>query len=78
MKAMKEKMDSLEDKMISTQTEMRDSFSTVINRLDRIELLIHGTGFQFESVASDRIEDFGFLMEKVNKLERDLYKMKKQ
>jgi len=48
------------------------------NRFDKLEAKLDGVGDQFERTNESRIDEFEFIADKVNKLEKEIYFLKKQ
>jgi hypothetical protein len=75
---MDERFDRLEKRFDRLEKQVEEGFTSVNERLSRIEAKLEGAGYQFESVNESRIDDVAFLLDKVNKLERELYRLKRQ
>ncbi|MBM7540994.1 hypothetical protein [Amphibacillus cookii] len=47
-------------------------------KLEVVDMKLDGIGNQFELITESRISEFGFVMEKVNKLEKELFLLKQK
>lgn len=66
------------DKRFDAMEEKIDAgFAEVNDRLTRIEKKLDGAGYQFESVTGDRIEETAFLIDKLQKLELEVFRIKR-
>ena len=50
--------------------------SEMHNRFDKVEAKLEGIGGQFELTNESRMDDFDFVADKVNKLEKEIYILK--
>ncbi|TYS67810.1 hypothetical protein FZC76_14720 [Sutcliffiella horikoshii] len=69
MGSMKTEMGSMKTEMDNMKTEMHERFNTVEAKLD-------GIGGQFELTNELRMNDFDFIDNKVNRLEKEIFIMK--
>ena len=60
----------------SVKSEMNEFKSEMHNRFDKVEVKLEGIGGQFELTNESRMDDFGFIADKVNKLEKEIYILK--
>jgi hypothetical protein len=66
---MSKEMKSMKSDIHSLKLEMH-------NRFDTIEAKLEGVGGQFELTNESRINEVDFIVDKINKLEKDLYLLK--
>lgn len=62
--------------MKSMKSDIHSLKSEMHNRFDTIEAKLEGVGGQFELTNESRINEVDFIIDKVNKLEKDLYILK--
>ena len=62
----------------SVKSEMDEFKSEMHNRFDKVEVKLEGIGGQIEPTNESRMDDFDFIFDKVNKLEKEIYILKKQ
>ena len=60
----------------SVKSEMNEFKSEMHNRFDKVEVKLEGIGGQFELTNESRMDDFDFITDKVNKLEKEIYILK--
>ena len=60
----------------SVKSEMNEFKSEMHNRFDKVEVKLEGIGGQFELTNESRMDDFDFIADKVNKLEKEIYILK--
>ena len=60
----------------SMKSEINEFKSEMHNRFDKVEVKLEGIGGQFELTNESRIDDFDFIADKVNKLEKEIYILK--
>jgi uncharacterized phage infection (PIP) family protein YhgE len=60
----------------SVKSEMNEFKSEMHNRFDKMEVKLEGIGGQFELTNESRMDDFDFIADKVNKLEKEIYILK--
>ena len=60
----------------SVKSEMNQFKSEMHNRFDKVEVKLEGIGGQFELTNESRMDDFDFIADKVNKLEKEIYILK--
>ncbi|WP_246050079.1 hypothetical protein [Aquibacillus sediminis] len=66
----------LKTDMKNTTTDIHDFKSEMHERFNAMEAKLQGVGEQFELTNESRITDVGFIADKVNRLERELYIIK--
>lgn len=77
MKSMKSEMHSNMDSFKSEMNSNVDSLrSEVHNRFDAVEAKLEGVGKHFELTNESRMNEMDFIVNKVNKMEKDLYVLK--
>ena len=60
----------------SMKSEISEFKSEMHNRFDTVDAKLEGIGGQFELTNESRIDDFDFIADKVNKLEKEIYILK--
>jgi len=60
----------------SMKSEISEFKSEMHNRFDTVDAKLEGIGGQFELTNESRIDDFDFISDKVNKLEKEIYILK--
>ena len=60
----------------SVKSEMNQFKSEMHNRFDKVEVKLEGIGGQIEPTNESRMDDFDFIADKVNKLEKEIYILK--
>ncbi|GAA0485914.1 hypothetical protein GCM10008986_09060 [Salinibacillus aidingensis] len=55
---------------------MHEFKSAVRNRFDSVDAILKGLGSQFELTNEARINDVNFIVDKVHKIEKELYILK--
>lgn len=85
IKELNKHFDNLENKVVNLEksfanldSKVDKGFKETNQKLDRIEAKLEGAGYQFEQTNENRIDDVSFLINKVNKLEYELFRMKNQ
>ena len=58
------------------KSEISEFKSEMHNRFDTVDAKLEGIGGQFELTNESRIDDFDFISDKVNKLEKEIYILK--
>ena len=61
---------------LSMKSDTSEFKSEMHNRFDKVDAKLEGIGGQFELTNESRIDDFDFIADKVNKLEKELYIIK--
>lgn len=62
--------------MKSMKTEMSNMKSEMHNRFDSIDTKLEGVGGQFELTNASRMNEVDFIVDKVNKIEKEVYILK--
>jgi hypothetical protein len=57
----------------SLKLDMKEFKTEMHNRFDKVEAKLEGVGGQFELTNESRIDEFDFIADKVNKLEKEIY-----
>lgn len=76
MSSMRSEIGSMKSDMKSMQSEMGSMRSEMNSRFDTIESKLDGVGSQFELTNEARMNEVGFVIDKVNKIEKDVYLLK--
>jgi protein subunit release factor A len=72
LKSLKSDMNELK----SLKSDMNEFKTEMHNRFDKVEARLKGIGGQFELTNEPRIDEFDFIADKVNKLEKEIYLLK--
>ncbi|MBR7553641.1 hypothetical protein ACFFJI_11655 [Allobacillus sp. GCM10007491] len=64
------------DLLTEMNKEMKSMKSEMHSRFDSIEAKLEGVGNQFELTNESRINEMDFIVDKVNKMEKELYILK--
>ena len=64
------------DLLIEMNKDLKNLKSEMHNRFDKVDAKLEGIGGQFELTNESRIDDFDFIADKVNKLEKEIYIIK--
>ncbi|WP_188455360.1 hypothetical protein [Virgibacillus oceani] len=62
--------------MKSMKSDIHSLKSEMHNRFDTVEAKLEGIGGQFELTNESRINEMDFIVDKVNKMEKELYILK--
>ena len=76
MTTVKSGMDNLNSDMTNVKSGMGNLRSEMHGRFDSVEAKLQGIGNQFELTAESRITETGFISDKVNKMEKEIYYLK--
>ena len=66
----------LKNLKLDMNKELKSLKSEMHNRFDKVEVKLEGIGGQFELTNESRMDDFDFIADKVNKLEKEIYILK--
>jgi hypothetical protein len=72
LKSLKSDMNELK----SLKSDMNEFKTEMHNRFDKVEARLKGVGGQVELTNESRIDEFDFIADKVNKLEKEIYLLK--
>ncbi|TFJ89937.1 hypothetical protein [Lentibacillus salicampi] len=64
------------DLLTEMNKEMKSMKSEMHSRFDTIEAKLEGVGSQFELTNESRINEMDFIVDKVNKMEKEIYILK--
>lgn len=71
-----ELLTKMNDEMREMKSNVNELKSEMHFRFDAVDAKLEGIGQQFELTNESRIHDVGFISDKVNKLEKELYILK--
>lgn len=69
-------MKSMNTEIKSMKTEMKSMKTEMHNRFDTVDAKLEGVGGQFELTNESRINEVDFIVDKVNKMEKEIYILK--
>lgn len=70
---MNKELKSMNIDMHEFKTDMQEFKTEMHHRFDKVEAKLEGVGGQFELTNESRIDEFDFINDKVNKLEKEIY-----
>ncbi|WP_373894092.1 hypothetical protein ACUL41_01765 [Virgibacillus natechei] len=76
MKSMKAEMNQRFEKVDQSFERVNQQFKEVHHRFDKVDAKLEGAAWQFKATNEPRINERDFILDKVNKMEKEIYILK--